>query len=277
MTRALVIRRLAADAGFTLVELLVAMSMAVVVLIAILNVFDSFSANAARQTKITAANEQVRMTMDRVVRDLRHADTVEVADPNDLVYTVTDAATAVRRERVCLGSDGRLWRSKVTTTTAPATPIASGTACPTPDSGAVPVTTQLSANTASNPLFTYDSASAGTVRNIGLAFALDAGNAGRTDTTTLRASAFVRARSETAPDVDGDDIITTCDSSGAPTLTLSSGVGPLTVSYTDMDGNALGGAAAGAGTTLPAGRTSVVATITASSGAITQLVKTIAC
>jgi len=277
MTRLPDSERPSGDAGFTLVEVLVAMTIAVIVLFAILQVLDSFSSNAARQTKITDANAQTRVAMDRIVRDLRQARTVEVAAANDLVYTVIDAASAVRRERVCVDSANGLWRSRVTTATAPATPIAAGTPCPTAGSGAFRITSLLSANTAGNPLFTYDSATPANVRNIGLTFSLDAGNPGRTDTSTLRASAFVRARSETALPVGDDDITTSCSSSGIPTLTLSGSVGPLTVTYTDVDGNALGAAAAGSSTTLPSGATSVVATITATSGALTQLVKTIAC
>ena len=265
------------EAGFTLVEVLVAMTIAVFVLFGILQVLDSFSSNAARQTKITDANAQARVAMDRIVRDLRQARTVEVAAADDLVYTVTDSATAVRRERVCLDSAKRLWRSSVTTTTAPATPIAPGTTCPTPSSGAFLITPLYAANTAGTPLFTYDSASAANVRNIGLTFSLDAGNRGRTDTSTLRASAFVRAQSETALPVTPDDISTSCSTSGIPTLTLSGTVGPLTVTYTDVDGNMLGTSAAGSSTTLPSGETSVVATITATSGAVTQIVKTLAC
>jgi type II secretory pathway pseudopilin PulG len=278
MTISLDPQRLRDEAGFTLVELLAAMVLSIIVLFGILSVFDGFTTNAARQTRVTDANDQVRVAMDRIVSDLRQASTVEVAGPLDLVYTVTDAATAVRRERVCVDSSSRLWRSSVTTATAPATPIASGTTCPTAGSGAALVTSLQSANSASNPLFTYDTTTAANVRNIGITFAQKAVTRDHVDTSRLRASAFVRAKGETALPVTTTDISTLCSSSGVPTLTLSAGVGPLTVSYTDMDGNALGAAtAAGSSTTLPTGETAVVATITATSGAITKLVKTIAC
>ena len=269
-------RRLSSEAGFTLVELCLVMTLSTVVLLGILGIFDNFTSNAARQTRITDANDQVRKAMDRIVSDVRQAQTVEVADPNDLVYTVRDSATGYRRERICLDSSSRLWRSSVTTATAPA-PSSSGTACPTPSSDAAQVTTLLSANSASNPLFTSDSAAAADVRSIGLTFAIDAGNHGRTDVSTLRAGSFVRAQSETKLPVDGDDIETTCSDSGIPTLTLSAGVGPLNVTYTDIDGNALGASAAGGAVALPNGTTTVVANITAASGAISQLLKTLAC
>ena len=269
-------RLLRDEDGFTLAELLVAMTLGIIVLFGILSLFDNFSSNAARQTRITDANDQVRRTMDRVVSDLRQAATIEVADPNDLVYTVTDSATATRRERICLDASSRLWRSSVTTAGAPA-PIASGTACPTPSIGAAQVSSLLSANSVSNPLFTYDSATAADVRSVGLTFAMNAGNRGRTDVSTLRASSFVRAQSETALVKDPGDITTTCSNAGVPTLTLSAGVGPLTVSYTDINGNSLGAGAAGSAVVLPSGTTTVVANITSSSGALSQLVKTLAC
>lgn len=56
--------------GFTLVELLVAMSISLIVLFATLQSLDLFSSNAASQTRVTDANDQARMTMDRIVRDL---------------------------------------------------------------------------------------------------------------------------------------------------------------------------------------------------------------
>lgn len=267
--------RLGSEGGFTLTEVLVAMTLGVIVLFGILSVFDTFTRNAARHTRVTDANDQVRRTMDRIVSDLRQAQTVEVADPNDLVYTVADAATEFRRERICLDESGGLWRSSVTTAAAPAVPIASGTTCPT--SGGAPITSLRSANSVANPLFTYDAASAADVRSVGLTFALNAGNRGQTDVSTLRAGSFVRARSETALAAGPGDIETTCSDSGIPTLTLAAGVGPLNVSYTDIDGNALGAGAAGSAVVLPNGTTTVVANITSSSGALSQVLKTLAC
>ena len=64
---------------------------------------------------MTDANDQVRKTMDRIVADLRQAATIEVAGSSDLVYTVTDSATATRRERICVDTAKQLWRSSVTT------------------------------------------------------------------------------------------------------------------------------------------------------------------
>src|SRR5204863_8072012 len=192
-----------------------------IVLLATLTTLDTFSRNASQQTRVTDANDQVRSVMDRIVSDLRQAATIEVAGASDLVYTVTDSATATRRERICLDASNYMWRSTVTTAT-PASPMAAGRPCPITGSGAFKVTPLKSANTSSNPMFRYDSATASSVRSVGLTVALDAGNGGRTDTSMLRASTFVRSQSEAGSPIDDDDLTTTCSDTGQPTLTLSS-------------------------------------------------------
>jgi len=269
-------RKLGDESGFTLIELLVAMSLSLVVGLILFGTFDTFNSNASRQTRVNDANDEVRTAMDRVVSDVRQTRTIEVADANDFVYTVTDSATQTRRERICLDGAGGLWRASVKTASPPTVPIPSGSACPIPGSGAIKIADLVSANSATNPLFRYDSATPANVRSVGLTFALNADNPRRTDTSTLRASAFIRARRETAPPVTDSDISTVCGGSG-PLLTLSTGVGSLTVSYRDIDGNALGSAAAGASVQLTAGTTKVVANVSGSTGSITQLVKTLAC
>ncbi|MEA2219610.1 MAG: hypothetical protein QOJ35_2236 [Solirubrobacteraceae bacterium] len=267
-------RTLRDDAGFTMVEVVVAMGLSVIVLFAILTTLDTFSSHSARQTRVTDANSQVRAAMDRVVTDLRQAATVEVAGANDLVYTVVDSATQVRRERICLDGAGVLWRSSVTTATPPAVPIAAGTACPTAGSGAFMISNLISVNSVSNPIFRYDSATPSSVRSVGVTIALNAGNVRNNDVSTLRASTFVRSRAETAPPVD---IGTSCNSSGQPTLTLSSSVGGLSVNYTDIDGNSLGSANAGSGVLLTGGGGTVIANISSTTGIVSQIVKVIAC
>jgi Tfp pilus assembly protein PilW len=267
-------RKLRDDAGFTVVEVVVAMGLSVVVLFAILTTLDTFSSHSARQTRVTDANAQVRTAMDRIVTDLRQAATVEVAGANDLVYTVVDSATQTRRERVCTDGAGVLWRSSVVTASPPAVPIAAGTACPTSGSGAFKITGLLSANSASNPIFRYDSATPASVRSVAVTIALNAGNVLNNDVSTLRASTFVRAKAETAPPVD---ISTSCNSSAQPTLTLSSSVGGLSVTYTDIDGNSLGSANADAGVLLTGGGGTVIANISSTTGIVSQIVKVISC
>jgi len=268
--------RLRGDAGFTLVELLAAMAISVIVLLATLTTLDTFSRNASQQTRVTDANDQVRSVMDRIVADLRQAATIEVAGATDLVYTVTESAAATRRERICVDAGKNLWRSSVTTPSA-GSPTAAGTACPT--GGALKVTPLQSANSTANPMFRYDSTTASNVRSVGLTISVDAGNGGRTDVSTLRASTFVRSKGETAAPIDDDDLTTTCNDSGQPTLTLASGVGPLSVTYTDLDGNNLGSADAGSSLTLTGAGNTVIANITSTGGAgiVSQLVREISC
>jgi prepilin-type N-terminal cleavage/methylation domain-containing protein len=277
MTSPLPTSRPNTEAGFTLVELLAAMAISVIVLFATLTTLDTFSSNAARQSRVTDANDQVRAAMDRVVTDLRQAATIEVAGANNLVYTVTDSATQTRRERLCLDASQALWRSSITTSSPPVSPISPTAVCP-PVRRAVKVTKLRSVNSASNPMFRYDSATPANVRSVGVTISLDAGNGGRADVSTLRASTFVRSRAETAAAIDDDDLTTTCDSSGDPTLTLDSSVGSaLSVTYTDVDGNELGSTTPGSSLHLTGVAGTIVANITSSTGLVSQLVKVISC
>ncbi|MEY2441496.1 MAG: hypothetical protein QOJ46_922 [bacterium] len=265
------------EAGFTLVELLVAMLLSVIVLLALLTTLDGFSRNAARQSKKTDANAQVRLAMDRIVADLRQARTVEVAGGYDLVYTVADSATAYRRERICQDAAGYVWRSSVTTAAAPTPAIASGTACPTTGVGAYKISPLKSANSGTNTIFSYQTgATPSTVRGVGVTLALYTGAVDHTDVTTLRASSFVRAKSETAPTFSTPPIKVACSDSGVPTLTLEGSAGPLSVTYKDVDGHDLG---SGSTVVLSSGdrNKTIVASLTSASGIVSQIVKTLAC
>jgi len=273
-------RLLRNEDGFTLVEMLVVMVLGLLVTFAVLTTFENFATSASRQTRVTDANGQVRNIMDRIVADLRQAATVEVATANDLVYTLPDSTTQLRRERICLDSSDRLWRASLRFAPPPASPSASATAvaaagsCPTPSSNAALVTNLRSRNSVTNPIFRYDSATAADVRTIGMTFALDAGNAHTSDTSTLKASAFRRAKGETAPAVN---IRTVCGDFG-PLLTLDASIGAASVTYATVDGENLGTASAGTALQLPTTTSTVVATITSTTtGGVTQLVEALAC
>ena len=288
-------QRLRDESGMSAVEMMLVLSLGLIVMFAVLTTLDGFSSNTSRQSRVADANNQVRNIMDRVVADLRQAATVEVAAPNDLVYTLSDTTTeldpttgdeveraVVRRERICLDDARKLWRTSLRYAPPPAsvpghaTALAAAGTCPTPAIDAAPVTNLRSRNSVSNPIFRYDSATPAGVRTIGMTFALDAGNAHHNDTSTLRASAFRRAEGEAAAAVTDDDIATQCDSSG-PLLTLSSSVGTASVTYATLGGTSLGTATSGSSLRLPATTTTVVATVTTSSGAVTQILKKLAC
>lgn len=260
--------------GFTLVELLVAISISIVVLLATLASFDVFSSNASQQTRATDANAQVRAMMDRTVNDLRGASLILTAAAQDLAYSVPEtptapATTASRIERLCVAG-GELYGSSSTVTGAPTAPAG---AC---DTGTKLATLKSTAST----LFTYDGASSSPtpakVRNVGLTFSLDSSHLGKTGSSTLRASAARRAAGTLA--TGPDPIVPTCNAAGA-LLSLSAslaGLGPLTVTYANDGGVSLG---TPTGTTLqiPAGITHVVATITNAVGATNIVRKDVEC
>jgi prepilin-type N-terminal cleavage/methylation domain-containing protein len=171
------------EAGFTLIELLVAMGLSLVVLLATLQSLDAFSSEAAHQTRVTEANDQVRATMDRVVRDLRGASVITVATATDLVYSVPDPA-GFRAERICVQSSSLYGLRALNS-------IPSG-AC---SAGVKLARLKSTTHTA----FTYDGnaapvapATAATVKNVGLTFSLEASGGGKSSSSTLKASAAVR-------------------------------------------------------------------------------------
>ena len=261
------------DAGFTLVELLVGITVSLIVLLATLTSLDAFSSNAAHQTRVTDANGQVRQVMDSTVTDLRGASLILTAQPTDLAYAVPVSSTATRVERLCVASN-ELYGSS---TPDDATPVAPTAACA---AGTKIATLKSTSATA----FTYDGASSATtpgiVKNVGLTFGLTIDQAGKTATSTLRASAVRRAGATVLP-LGDDDVVPTCNAAGA-LLTLnvaatgSAGLGPLTVTYATTGGITIGTPVTG-GVQIPEGITTVVATITDALGATNTIKKVIEC
>lgn len=265
--------------GFTLVELLVAMSISLIVLFATLQSLDLFTSNAASQSRVTGANDQVRLTMDRTVRDLRGASVILIAQSNDLAYAVPKSTGGVRIERICLASPGIY-----TDSTSPPTA--------TPPTGACASGTRIATVRSTDPLaFSYDGAAsapgaaAGLVRNVGLKFSLDASGGGRTAGSTLTASAAVRTTVGTLPD-DDNDIRVVCGSAG-PLVSIGIGLpvelGPLTVAYTTNNNVTIAGvtvSSSGSGqlTALPPGTTAVTAVVNDALGITRALLnKTVGC
>lgn len=255
--------------AFTLVELLVALSISLVVLFATLGAFDMFTSNAAHHTRVTDANSQVRDTMDRAVNELRGASVILRAEPTDLVYAVPGTGvTSIRR--LCVISDD-LYGSRTTTT---GTPLAPTTAC---SSGTKLATLRSTTNTA----FTYDGASTtatpALVKNIGLTFSLDASGGGKTGSSTLRASAARRAAG--AMLLTDGDLDITCNSTGA-LLSLSASIPgaatPVTVTYANDGGVAIGTPVTG-GVQIPKTVTRVVARVTDALGVTNTISKDLEC
>ncbi len=259
----------AGEEGFTLVELLIAITISLVVLLATLQSFDVFTSNAAQQTRSTDANDQVRRTMERVVNDLRGASTIVEAAPTELVYRVPDKL-GHRTERLCLDANYLYGSSSVTATVPAAAPTA---LCST---GTRLATLKSTSTTA----FTYDGAASSAtpklVKNVGLTFSLDASGGGRTASSTLRASAA--RRSATGLPITEDDLIPKCTTLGT-FLSLSAevpNVGEMSVTYMTDGGIAIGTPVTG-GVVIPEGITKLVATITDAAGVTKVIRKEVEC
>jgi Tfp pilus assembly protein PilW len=269
--------------GFTLAEMVIAMTISMIVLLATLQSLDAFTSNATQQTRQTDANDQVRTMMDRTVADLRGASAILKATATDLVYSVLETETTTRVERLCVSSNDLYATSTVTGS--PAVPTA---AC---SSGTRVATLRGTASTA----FTYDgatsSATPGLVKNVGLTFSLDSSTASRTRSSTLKASA-ARRSAGTLPITDAD-LPVTCNSSGA-LLSLSASlpnIAPLTVTYSSAGGVSFGpvtvnyaasggatlGTPSGVTVQIPAGTTNVVATVVNALGVSNIIRKDVTC
>jgi len=185
------VRRLRDERGMTLIEVLVAATLMLIVLGATMTLL---TANSRQQRLIDEHNDaqqQVRVSLDRMARELRNlaspADlsaaavlsgvgtlprSVERNLPYDLVFqTVADQraagsanATNVTRRRYCLDAtdpeQGRLWQQRQTWNTAVAPAVPASTACPGAgwDAGADRLIATSVANRAGGlerPLFRY--------------------------------------------------------------------------------------------------------------------------
>jgi len=224
--------------GFTLVELLVAMSLSLIVLFAVLQSLDTFTSEAAKQTRVTDANDQVRRTMERVVNDLRGASVLVTGSTStSLVYSVPEppvppATSRVRTERLCLDPVSTDLYSFTSIDAVPTDACSTGIKL-------------ANLKSTTRTTFTYDGstapASLATVKNVGLTFSLDASGGGRAGGSTLKASAAVRRTVAMLP-AGPPDVPITCPSAGplikidagvafAEDVAVAGNVGPLSVSY----------------------------------------------
>jgi prepilin-type N-terminal cleavage/methylation domain-containing protein len=103
--------------GFTLVELLVGMVISLIVFGATLTVLDSFLRQSSAATKRLDAQDQARLAVDRIVRDLRNVSSplttpklLERATPYDLVFQTIGTpngrnVSGIERVRYCVPED----------------------------------------------------------------------------------------------------------------------------------------------------------------------------
>jgi type II secretory pathway pseudopilin PulG len=164
-------RRLRAQGGYSLPELLVAMSLMIVVLGATLAPFEYFQRGARRNGDQNQAEDTARLTMGNLVREGRNvagqSQFVEKATATDLVFQTVDGSTSpagtnaanIERLRYCLNTTTNvLWRQSQTWTTNAPPALPSTSSCP--DSG-WPAQRQAASNVvnyrggATRPVFTY--------------------------------------------------------------------------------------------------------------------------
>jgi len=144
------VTRLADEQGMTMVELLIAATLSLVILGAVLTTFTGFNITAQRNQELGESQQRTRAVLDKAARELRNLASPTAAQPQaidqasdyNLVFQTVDAAgpntgansANVRRVRYCLDAattgDGRLWSQVQTWTTAAVPAMPSTTTCP---------------------------------------------------------------------------------------------------------------------------------------------------
>ena len=81
--------RLAADAGYTLIELLIASALAITLLAATFAILESSQRIQARDTEFALTLQEGRVGIARMLRDVRQASKVEEANANSIYFLAT--------------------------------------------------------------------------------------------------------------------------------------------------------------------------------------------
>jgi prepilin-type N-terminal cleavage/methylation domain-containing protein len=146
--------RLAGDAGFTLIEILLAMVLMLGIMAATLTTFADFTENNRRNQDQNDAQDKARMAIDRIARDLRNQATptmdlgtdamaIQKATARDVAFFSVDRTRPagslnvrnLKRVRYCLNTGtGVLWMQEKTWSGSAVPPAAAqgapGAACP---------------------------------------------------------------------------------------------------------------------------------------------------
>lgn len=188
-------RSLAAEDGFTLVELLVVLALSVVVMGATFTTFTQFEQTTGSNQRQNEAQDQVRVGLSGLARELRNLasptnalpEAVVRAQPADLVFQSV-SSSATRRVRYCLDSTARrLWRQvQFTPFSAP-----SASACPDVAWGSQRAAVENVVN-GSRPVFSYNSAALTAITEISSTLWVDVDPNAKPIETSLQTSVFLR-------------------------------------------------------------------------------------
>ena len=202
-------RRLRRQDGFSLIELLVAMTIMLVVLGATLSPLESLQRGARRNGEQNQGEDGARLTMATLVREARNvagqSQAVDKATGSDLVFQMVDATSSpggtnsanIERVRYCLNSTtGILWRQLQTWTTSSPPAVPSTSTCP---DSAWAVQRQVvsdvtnSRHGASPTVFSYDSGTLTDITSVKLTLFLDVNNASKAPAESeLSSAAYLR-------------------------------------------------------------------------------------
>lgn len=243
------------DGGFTLVEVLVTMTLSIMVLLAVLAISDAFGRHVAANNALTTSEDTARGTVDTLVAQLTNATTAQSGgttigpilrqSPYDLIFvsaawnpkvgTTPAGVGTAQPVRYCIDESGTLWTGRQTTF--PTDPLAE----PPAPTHSVPTTAECTGTL--NGKWTYGQATTGVVvaqsslsgdqrlRTVGIKLALTV--ADRSYPLVLQTS--VTARNAVAtPSVVASDF--TCTKASAGSLWT---VRPVGGSLQDSDGAAI--------------------------------------
>ncbi len=186
---------LAAEDGVTLVELLVVLALSVIVMGTTFTTFAQFEQTTGSNQRQNDAQDQVRVGLDGLARELRNLasptdelpEAVVVADPADLVFQSV-SSSATRRVRYCLASSShRLWRQVQLTPFS----LPSAGACPDLAWGSQRAAVEHVVN-GSRPVFSYNASALTAITEIGATLWVDVDPAAKPIETSLQTSVFLR-------------------------------------------------------------------------------------
>jgi type II secretory pathway pseudopilin PulG len=194
------------EAGFTLVEVLIASVLMIVVLGATLTALTSYQQNTQTNQRQNDGQDQARRTMDLVARDLRNLaspviERPEAVDRNgaqDLIVQSEGRGTGgslnarnTMRVRFCLSPDGEVYRSIQTWTTAAIPNAPATTDCPGTGWTSSTVVAQNVVN-GTRPIFTYNATTLQEITEVTTSLYVDVNPGKPPAETELQSSVYLR-------------------------------------------------------------------------------------